>query len=127
MKQQTAVHIVASRQTATATSILRVLLAAAGKDIRLKADGVSKPRLGQCSRLPTSHQREIRLRPRSLKFRPCVNSLEQNNNNSFSTLMTVQPFMTFCLRVCVCVSRYCGMNIRFRSENSKMSGFGKNH
>lgn len=35
-------HIVASRQTATATSILRVLLAAAGKDIRLKADGVSK-------------------------------------------------------------------------------------
>lgn len=34
-------HIVASRQTATATSILRVLLAAAGKDIRLKADGVS--------------------------------------------------------------------------------------
>lgn len=40
-KQQTAVHIVASRQTATATSILRVLLAAAGKDIRLKADGVS--------------------------------------------------------------------------------------
>lgn len=40
-KQQTAIHIVASRQTATATSILRVLLAAAGKDIRLKADGVS--------------------------------------------------------------------------------------
>lgn len=31
----------ASRQTATATSILRVLLAAAGKDIRLKTDGVS--------------------------------------------------------------------------------------
>lgn len=30
-----------SRQTATATSILRVLLAAAGKEIRLKADGVS--------------------------------------------------------------------------------------
>lgn len=41
MKQQTAVHIVSSRQTATATSILRVLLAAAGKDIRLKTDGVS--------------------------------------------------------------------------------------
>lgn len=40
-KQQTAIHIVASRQTATATSILRILLAAAGKDIRLKADGVS--------------------------------------------------------------------------------------
>lgn len=30
-----------SRQTATATSILRVLLAAAGKEIRLKSDGVS--------------------------------------------------------------------------------------
>jgi hypothetical protein len=40
-RQQTAVHLVASRQTGTATSILRVLLAAAGRDIRLKADGVS--------------------------------------------------------------------------------------
>lgn len=34
-------HIVCSRQTATATSILKALLTAAGKDIRLKADGVS--------------------------------------------------------------------------------------
>lgn len=42
-KQQTAIHIVSSRQTATATSILRILLVAAGKDIRLKADGVSIP------------------------------------------------------------------------------------
>ncbi|KAG6445659.1 hypothetical protein O3G_MSEX004078 [Manduca sexta] len=40
-RQQTAVHIVASRQTGTATSILRALLTAAGKDIRLRADGVS--------------------------------------------------------------------------------------
>lgn len=40
-RQQTPVHIVCSRQTATATSILRALLAAAGKDIRTKADGVS--------------------------------------------------------------------------------------
>lgn len=39
-RQQTAVHLVASRQTGTATSILRALLAAAGKDIRLKVDGV---------------------------------------------------------------------------------------
>lgn len=39
-RQQTAVHLVASRQTGTATSILRCLLAA-GKDIRTKADGVS--------------------------------------------------------------------------------------
>ncbi|CAG9113972.1 unnamed protein product [Plutella xylostella] len=38
-RQQTAVHLVASRQTGTATSILRALLAAAGKDIRLRADG----------------------------------------------------------------------------------------
>ncbi|GAB0089079.1 hypothetical protein DMENIID0001_035580 [Sergentomyia squamirostris] len=40
-RQQTPVHLVASRQTGTATSILRALLAAAGKDIRLKVDGVS--------------------------------------------------------------------------------------
>lgn len=40
-RNQTAVHIVASRQTGTATAILRALLQAAGKDIRLKADGVS--------------------------------------------------------------------------------------
>lgn len=40
-RQQTAVHLVASRQTGTATSILRALLTAAGKDIRLRADGVS--------------------------------------------------------------------------------------
>lgn len=39
-RQQTAVHLVASRQTGTATSILRALLTAAGKDIRIKADGV---------------------------------------------------------------------------------------
>jgi hypothetical protein len=32
---------VASRQTGTATSILRALLGAAGRDIRLKVDGVS--------------------------------------------------------------------------------------
>jgi hypothetical protein len=38
---QTAVHLVASRQTATATSILKALLVSAGKDIRLKVDGVS--------------------------------------------------------------------------------------
>lgn len=31
----------ASRQTGTATSILRALLGAAGRDIRLKVDGVS--------------------------------------------------------------------------------------
>ncbi|KAF5306177.1 hypothetical protein FQR65_LT07453 [Abscondita terminalis] len=41
-RQQTAVHIVASRQTGTATAILRALLAAAGKDIRLKPDGRGK-------------------------------------------------------------------------------------
>lgn len=41
-RQQTAVHLVASRQTGTATAILRALLAAAGKDIRLKPDGVSE-------------------------------------------------------------------------------------
>lgn len=35
-------HLVASRQTGTATNILRTLLAAAGKEIRLKTDGVSK-------------------------------------------------------------------------------------
>jgi hypothetical protein len=37
---QTAVHLVASRQTGTATSILRLLLNTAGKDIRLKPDSV---------------------------------------------------------------------------------------
>ncbi|XP_076174429.1 no mechanoreceptor potential C isoform X4 [Ptiloglossa arizonensis] len=41
-RQQTAVHLVASRQTGTATSILRALLAAAGRDIRLKVDGRGK-------------------------------------------------------------------------------------
>ncbi|XP_047530472.1 serine/threonine-protein phosphatase 6 regulatory ankyrin repeat subunit B [Vanessa atalanta] len=41
-RQQTAVHLVASRQTGTATSILRALLAAAGKDIRLRTDGRGK-------------------------------------------------------------------------------------
>uniref|UniRef100_A0A182T7D9 Uncharacterized protein n=1 Tax=Anopheles maculatus TaxID=74869 RepID=A0A182T7D9_9DIPT len=40
-RQQTAVHLVASRQTGTATAILRALLTAAGKDIRTKTDGVS--------------------------------------------------------------------------------------
>ncbi|KAJ9595645.1 hypothetical protein L9F63_013160, partial [Diploptera punctata] len=37
-RMQTAVHLVASRQTGTATSILRLLLNTAGKDIRLKPD-----------------------------------------------------------------------------------------
>ncbi|XP_032689454.1 serine/threonine-protein phosphatase 6 regulatory ankyrin repeat subunit A isoform X4 [Odontomachus brunneus] len=41
-RQQTAVHLVASRQTGTATSILRALLGAAGRDIRLKVDGKGK-------------------------------------------------------------------------------------
>ncbi|XP_059221193.1 serine/threonine-protein phosphatase 6 regulatory ankyrin repeat subunit A isoform X1 [Stomoxys calcitrans] len=41
-RSQTAVHLVSSRQTGTATNILRALLAAAGKDIRLKADGRGK-------------------------------------------------------------------------------------
>ncbi|XP_027850754.2 serine/threonine-protein phosphatase 6 regulatory ankyrin repeat subunit A isoform X2 [Aphis gossypii] len=41
-KQQTAVHMVASRQTGTATSILRVLLGSCGKDIRTIADGDGK-------------------------------------------------------------------------------------
>ncbi|XP_047019166.1 serine/threonine-protein phosphatase 6 regulatory ankyrin repeat subunit A [Helicoverpa zea] len=41
-RQQTAVHLVASRQTGTATSILRALLTAAGKDIRLRVDGRGK-------------------------------------------------------------------------------------
>ncbi|KAF5298214.1 hypothetical protein FQA39_LY02638 [Lamprigera yunnana] len=41
-RQQTAVHIVASRQTGTATAILRALLASAGKEIRLKPDGRGK-------------------------------------------------------------------------------------
>ncbi|XP_055387350.1 serine/threonine-protein phosphatase 6 regulatory ankyrin repeat subunit A isoform X6 [Condylostylus longicornis] len=41
-RAQTPVHLVASRQTGTATSILRALLAAAGKDIRLKTDGRGK-------------------------------------------------------------------------------------
>ncbi|KAJ8969600.1 hypothetical protein NQ317_011314, partial [Molorchus minor] len=41
-RTQTAVHLVASRQTGTATAILRALLQAAGKDIRLKSDGKGK-------------------------------------------------------------------------------------
>ncbi|KAL0267531.1 UNVERIFIED_CONTAM: hypothetical protein PYX00_009777 [Menopon gallinae] len=41
-KYQTAVHMVASRQTGTATSILRALLAAAGKEIRLRTDAKGK-------------------------------------------------------------------------------------
>ncbi|XP_065174102.1 serine/threonine-protein phosphatase 6 regulatory ankyrin repeat subunit A isoform X3 [Atheta coriaria] len=41
-RQQTAVHLVASRQTGTATAILRALLHAAGKDIRVKVDGRGK-------------------------------------------------------------------------------------
>ncbi|CAH1122114.1 unnamed protein product [Ceutorhynchus assimilis] len=41
-RNQTAVHLVASRQTGTATAILRALLLAAGKDIRLKTDGRGK-------------------------------------------------------------------------------------
>ncbi|KAF7990242.1 hypothetical protein HCN44_000047 [Aphidius gifuensis] len=41
-RQQTAVHLVASRQTGTATSILRVLLVAAGREIRLIVDGRGK-------------------------------------------------------------------------------------
>ncbi|KAK6640210.1 hypothetical protein RUM44_011896 [Polyplax serrata] len=40
LKEQTAVHMVATRQTGTATSILRILLNAAGKEIRLRTDGV---------------------------------------------------------------------------------------
>lgn len=45
-KLQSAVHLVASRQTGTATSILRVLLNIGGKEIRLKPDGVSIPNRG---------------------------------------------------------------------------------
>ncbi|KAL1139667.1 hypothetical protein AAG570_006645 [Ranatra chinensis] len=41
-KLQTAVHLVASRQTGTATSILRALLANAGRDIRTIKDGRGK-------------------------------------------------------------------------------------
>ncbi|GFG36261.1 hypothetical protein Cfor_08873 [Coptotermes formosanus] len=41
-RMQTAVHLVASRQTGTATSILRLLLNTAGKDIRLKPDSKGK-------------------------------------------------------------------------------------
>ncbi|KAG5868555.1 hypothetical protein JTB14_019499 [Gonioctena quinquepunctata] len=41
-RNQTAVHLVASRQTGTATAILRALLQSAGKDIRLKTDGRGK-------------------------------------------------------------------------------------
>lgn len=41
-KQQSAVHLVASRQTGTATSILRLLLNSTGKEIRLKPDGTGK-------------------------------------------------------------------------------------
>ncbi|KAL1490865.1 hypothetical protein ABEB36_011550 [Hypothenemus hampei] len=41
-RNQTAVHLVASRQTGTATAILRALLQSAGKDIRLKVDGRGK-------------------------------------------------------------------------------------
>ncbi|XP_066142061.1 serine/threonine-protein phosphatase 6 regulatory ankyrin repeat subunit B isoform X9 [Euwallacea fornicatus] len=41
-RNQTAVHLVASRQTGTATAILRALLQTAGKDIRLKVDGRGK-------------------------------------------------------------------------------------
>ncbi|XP_024086080.1 serine/threonine-protein phosphatase 6 regulatory ankyrin repeat subunit B isoform X2 [Cimex lectularius] len=41
-KQQTAVHLVASRQTGTATSILRALLATAGRDIRTSKDARGK-------------------------------------------------------------------------------------
>jgi hypothetical protein len=37
---QTAVHLVASRQTGAATNVLRLLLNTAGKDIRLKPDSV---------------------------------------------------------------------------------------
>lgn len=40
-RSQTAAHLVASRQTGTATSILKTILATAGKDIRTKADNVS--------------------------------------------------------------------------------------
>ncbi|CRL00840.1 CLUMA_CG014091, isoform A [Clunio marinus] len=42
-RSQTAAHLVASRQTGTATSILKTILATAGKDIRVKADNVSVP------------------------------------------------------------------------------------
>uniref|UniRef100_T1H944 Ion transport domain-containing protein n=1 Tax=Rhodnius prolixus TaxID=13249 RepID=T1H944_RHOPR len=41
-KQQTAVHLVASRQTGTATSILRALLGTAGRDIRTSKDARGK-------------------------------------------------------------------------------------
>ncbi|KAL7045286.1 hypothetical protein ACKWTF_002184 [Chironomus riparius] len=41
-RSQTAAHLVASRQTGTATSILKTILAAAGKDIRTKADNRGK-------------------------------------------------------------------------------------
>ncbi|KAG5674416.1 hypothetical protein PVAND_004389 [Polypedilum vanderplanki] len=37
-RQQTAAHLVSSRQTGTATGILKTILATAGKDIRVKAD-----------------------------------------------------------------------------------------
>lgn len=43
-REQTAVHMVASRQTGTATSILRLLLNTAGKEVRLRPDGVSTNR-----------------------------------------------------------------------------------
>ncbi|KAL1463243.1 hypothetical protein WDU94_015014 [Cyamophila willieti] len=41
-RQQTAVHLVCSRQTGTATSILRALLTTAGKEVRMTVDGKGK-------------------------------------------------------------------------------------
>lgn len=49
-KEQTAIHMVASRQTGTATSILRLLLNTAGKDIRLRPDKVNQKTLGKQSK-----------------------------------------------------------------------------
>lgn len=40
-RAQTAVHLVASRQTGTATAILRALLTISGRDIRVTKDSVS--------------------------------------------------------------------------------------
>lgn len=121
-KQQTPVHIVASRQTATATSILRILLAAAGKDIRLKVDGVSIQ-----TYLTIRHDRLqiTSMSLRSAESRPRHSSVKREDCFCFEniSISNASQIMSFNISsICVWVNRNGSEKNKFSFGNSKISG-----
>ncbi|GLH16065.1 uncharacterized protein GBIM_20427 [Gryllus bimaculatus] len=96
-RQQTAVHLVASRQTGTATSILRLLLASAGKDIRLQPDSKSPvtnyPR-GIVNYVINHLDVHLCINLHVIKKHPFIGFPVLNTDTSFSTLLCVRKVET---------------------------------